>query len=73
MSIDKRKVKKALGLSIAAIGTVFAGLSIAAKIEKIICCYENALQEKNPMEGKKVVFVKNDDDKENADGIRGRL
>lgn len=34
MSIDKRKVKKALGLSIAAVGTVFAGLSIAAKIKK---------------------------------------
>ncbi len=28
MSIDKRKVKKALGLSIAAVGTVFVGLSI---------------------------------------------
>lgn len=25
------------------------------------------------MEGKKVVFVKNDDDKENADGMRGHL
>ncbi len=66
MSIDKRKVKKALGLSIAAVGTVFVGLSIAAKIKKKSSVYENAPQEKNPMEGKKVVFVKNDDDKENA-------
>lgn len=73
MSIDKRKVKKALGLSIAAAGTVFAGLSIAAKIKKKSSVYENAPQEKNPMEGKKVVFVKNDDDKENADGVRGHL
>ena len=73
MSIDKRKVKKALGLSIAAVGTVFVGLSIAAKIKKKSSVYENAPQEKNPMEGKKVVFVKNDDDKENADGMRGHL
>lgn len=73
MSIDKRKVKKALGLSIAAVGTVFAGLSIAAKIKKKSSVYENAPQEKNPMEGKKVVFVKNDDDKKNADGMRGHL
>ena len=27
----------------------------------------------NPMEGKKVVFVEDDNDKENADGVRGHL
>ena len=28
---------------------------------------------KNPMEGKKVVFIRDDSDKENADGISGHL
>ena len=27
----------------------------------------------NPMEGKKVVFVENSEDMENADGVRGHL
>ena len=72
MSIDKRKVKKALGLSIAAVGnSLLSGLSIAAKNKKS-SVYENAPRE-DGMEGKKVVFVKNDHDKENADGMRGHL
>ena len=28
---------------------------------------------KNPMEGKKVVFVEDSEDRENADGVRGHL
>lgn len=35
--------------------------------------YENQPEQKNPMEGKKVVFVEDDRDKENADGLRGHL
>ena len=35
--------------------------------------YRNKPEEKNSMEGKKVVFVENDVEKENADGVRGHL
>lgn len=31
------------------------------------------MEEKNPMEGKKVQFVENPEEKENADGVRGHL
>ena len=35
--------------------------------------YKNKQNEKNPMEGKKVRFVEDNDKKENADGVRGYL
>ena len=35
--------------------------------------YGDKPQEKNPLEGKKVVFVENENEPENADGVRGRL
>ena len=31
------------------------------------------LEYQNPMEGKQVVFVEDENDKENADGVRGHL
>ena len=31
--------------------------------------YENELNQKNPLEGHKVIFVKNEKDVENADGV----
>lgn len=34
---------------------------------------DNASEYRNPMEGKKVIFVENGSDKENADGARGHL
>lgn len=35
--------------------------------------YENQPEEKNPMEGKIVRFVEDENEKENADGMRGHL
>ena len=35
--------------------------------------YKNESQQKNPLEGKKVVFIANDEEPENADGVRGHL
>ena len=35
--------------------------------------YENELGQQNPLEGRKVVFVSDENDKENADGVRGHL
>lgn len=33
----------------------------------------NEMNYKNPMEGKRVIFIKDENDKENADGVRGHL
>lgn len=73
MATDKRKIKRIIILLGVMISTVFAGLSIVARFYKKSSTFDNEPQEKNSMEGKKVVFVKDDNDKENADGIRGHL
>ena len=55
------------------IGTAAAGMAIIGKLKKTDSIYGNDPGEKNPMEGKKVLFVENPDEKENADGVRGHL
>ena len=47
--------------------------SIVAKGKKGDSVYENEPEQKNPLEGKKVVFVEDENDKENADGVKGHL
>ena len=44
-----------------------------AKVKKDNSQYKNEPDQKNPMEGKKVIFVEDENDKENADGMRGHL
>ena len=56
-----------------ATGVVAAGLTIAAKIKKPASIYKNDESEKNPMEGKKVRFVENENEPANADGVCGHL
>ena len=73
MSIDKKKVKKYIGISVAVIGAVFVGMIILAKKKKPSSIYENDKEQKNPFEGKKVVFIEDGNDKENADGVKGHL
>lgn len=51
----------------------FCILGIVAILSKSNSIYGNQPKEKNPLEGKKVVFVQDDNDKENADGVRGHL
>jgi len=72
-----KKKKSLLGKIITttavAAGVAFVGLSIAAKKNKPDSVYENEPEQKNPLEGKKVVFVENEQDKENADGVKGHL
>lgn len=65
----KRVLKK---LSVI-LGGIFVTTEIVAKLKKASSIYENELEQKNPLEGKKVIFVEDEDDKENADGIRGHL
>lgn len=72
MSGDK-KIKKFIGITATMLGSVFAGMEIWAKIKKDNSVYKNEPSEQNPMEGKKVVFIEDDNDIENADGVRGHL
>ena len=51
----------------------FAVMGIVAKKKKADSIYQNNPSEKNPLEGKKVRFVEDDADDENADGVRGHL
>lgn len=73
MSIDKSKIKKFIGISAVAIGVAFIGMSILAKKKKSSSTYENDKDQQNPFEGKKVVLVEDENDKENADGVKGHL
>lgn len=66
-------MKKIIGISAAVLGVAFVGMSIVAKKKKPSYVYGNKPDEKNPLEGKKVVFVENEDEKENADGVKGHL
>lgn len=65
--------KKLIGITAATLGTAFVAASIVAKAKKSDSQYENEPVQKNPMEGKKVVFVEDENDKENADGLKGHL
>ena len=48
-------------------------LGIIAFIKKGDSVYRNDTRQQNPMEGKLVEFVPDENDKENADGVRGHL
>ena len=65
--------KKVIGITAAAAGTAFVAASIVAKVKKPESVYEDQPEQKNPLEGKKVVFVEDENDKENADGAKGHL
>ena len=67
------KVKKAIKIIAILLGIVFVVLVIIAKRTKKDTIYDNAPEEKNPMEGKKVIFVESEEDEENADGVKGHL
>lgn len=56
-----------------ATGIFAAGMGVAAKLIKPDSIYANEPEQKNPMEGKMVVFVPNESEPENADGVRGHL
>ena len=65
----KKTTKKILYGVIALAGLTTAGVKVASAMQKKQC----AGDEKNPFEGKKVIFVKNEEDAENADGVKGHL
>lgn len=73
MAIDKKKIKRFIGISVVAIWAAFVGMSILAKKKKPSSIYEDDKEQKNPFEGKKVVLIEGENDKENADGVKGHL
>ena len=73
MAIDKKKVKTLIGIGGVALGAAFIGMEALAKKKKRNSVYDNEPEQKNPLEGKKVVFVEDENDPENADGARGHL
>lgn len=73
MKLDKKKVKKIAGIVAVMTGTVFVGMNLLAGKKKGSSVYENEPGQQNPLEGRKVVFVSDENDNENADGVRGHL
>lgn len=55
------------------VAAVAAGTAALACVKKPSYVYADQPEEKNPLEGKMVRFVENDQDKENADGVKGHL
>ena len=51
----------------------FILMVILALAKKKSSVYGNEPEQRNPLEGKKVVFVENENEPENADGVRGHL
>ena len=58
---------------ITVIGIIAAVLAAIGIIKKPSSIYKDKPEEKNPLEGKKVRFVADESEKENADGVRGHL
>lgn len=73
MSMDKKKLVKFITAAAAATGVAFIGMSILAKKKRHLSTFEDDPSQKNPFEGKKVVLVEDENDKENADGVRAHL
>ena len=66
-------MKKAIKGVIAGLGVGAVALTAVAIKKKPGSVYDDKPEEKNPMEGKKVKFVENEDEPANADGVRGHL
>lgn len=62
-----------IGIIATILVAIFIVTYIVAKLKKGDSVYKNDLDQRNPLEGKKVVFVENEDEPENADGVRGHL
>lgn len=68
-----KKIKNTLTFTGAALGAAFFIMRGIAKKQKAKSVYADAPEEQNPMRGKKVVFIENENDPVNADGLKGHL
>ena len=71
--MNKKKIEKFIKVSAGVLGTAFVVTSIVGKKKSAESKFENEPDQKNSLEGKKVIFVENEDEPENADGARGHL
>ena len=69
----KKKIQTAAIATGAVVGTTYLIMRKLAKKQYPHSVYDDQPMEKNPVEGKKVVFVENDTEPENADGKKGHL
>ena len=67
------KLKKIIKFTAAILAVTFVIMRIIAKKQKAAAYYEDETEEQNAMEGKKVVFVEDENDPVNADGVQGHL
>lgn len=67
------KIGKVSAVITTVLGIAFASISFVAVKKKKDSVYGNDFSQKNPLEGKRVVFVENEDEPANADGVRGHL
>ena len=68
-----KKLGKVVKGLVCVAGVTFAGMYLMARKKKSDYTYKDEPAEQNPFAGKKVVFVQDDNDDENADGVRGHL
>lgn len=71
--MNNKKILKIAKRTILVIGAVFAVTGTIGFIKKKSSQYENEPEQKNPLEGKRVVFIPDENEAENADGVRGHL
>lgn len=67
------KTEKIVKKFLQAIGIIFIVLCFVAKKKKGDSVYKKEKKDRNPFVGKKVIFVADEHDMENADGVRGHL
>ena len=68
----KKKGKKTIWFA-CTLGITFLAMVLIGKKKKKDYVYENDVDQQNPVKGKKVVFVHDENASENADGVRGHL
>lgn len=73
MAIDKKKLKRIMGVTSVILLAVFVGMRILARKKKPSSVYEDEPSQQNLFVGKRVILVEDENDKKNADGVRGHL
>lgn len=64
---------KYLIITLAILILFIIGISLIVWFQRRDSIYKNKPEQRNPFENKKVVFVENETDEENADGVKGHL
>lgn len=71
--MNKDKARKIIKGTAIVFGAAYAVMDVIAHHQKKSTIYADQPDQQNPMQGKKVEFVADENDKENADGERGHL